>query len=66
MSNHETSGGLAISAGDANDAEIFGGVVIFGGGDNGLRPVVGKNGLIIKRELLKKLFHGSIITRKVG
>ncbi len=39
--NHEGSGGLTIGAGDGNDAEMFGGEVVFAGGVCGLEPMVG-------------------------
>lgn len=39
--NHEGSGGLAIGAGDSNDAEMFGREVVFAGGVCGLEPMIG-------------------------
>ena len=57
MPNHETSGGLTISAGNADDAEVFGGMMVFGGSNDGLHPVIRDGGLIIEGERLKEFFE---------
>ena len=48
--NHETSGGLAVGAGDANNSEVASRVMIFNASEYSLRVVIGKNGLVVKGE----------------
>ena len=51
--NHETGGGFAIGAGNADDAKVFGGMVIFGSSNNSLRPVIGKDGGVVEWEFFE-------------
>ena len=53
MPNHETSSGFAVGTGNADDFELFCRMVVFGGSDDSLSPVVGKDGLIIKWEFFE-------------
>ena len=53
MPNHEAGGGFAVGAGDGDDTEVFGGMMVFGGSNYGLSIVVGKDGLIIEGEFFE-------------
>lgn len=55
--DHETGSSLTVSAGDANDVEVARGMVEFNAGDDGLRKMIGKDDLVVKREFFERFFH---------
>ena len=55
--NHETGSSLTVSAGDTDDVEAARGMVEFNAGHNGLRKMIGKDDLVVKREFFERFFH---------
>ena len=64
MPNHKASSGLTIGASNTDDAKLARGVVIFGNGNEALRKMIGKHGLIVEGEGFEKFFHGLAIMFK--
>ena len=65
MPDHEAGGGFAVGAGDGDDSEVFGGVMVFDAGGDGAGVVIGKDGLVVEGEpfegFFEELFHRNII-----
>lgn len=49
LPNHKASGSFAVGAGDADDAEVFGGAAIADSTKDSLTEMPGQDGLVIKR-----------------